>query len=109
MAFTSNHKKELNDLLQEYGLDIHMKDTILKKNSAVFNECLRRLIHRYEDADSMIPMYNIIRSLDSIIDIGWLYTNLLDDDNQRRVRDEVIDIYGLSSDKSAVDDLKIFS
>lgn len=108
MSFKSNHAENFNALLQEYGIDIHMKDTILRKNSSVINECLRRLIKGYENEGSNIPMYVILLSIDSIIGMDWFVNSVLDDDNRTRIRDESINAFGRHEKKSDIDMLNLF-
>lgn len=100
MAYITNHRDELNKILAEDGLNINMKDQIIKKNSPIFNKAIRLLARKTHEDGKKVPMYLIVLSLDTHFDMKWLFSNVIDDENKRIIRDEVIDVYGLSEEKS---------
>lgn len=110
MAFKKDHVKELDMLLNRYRISVSMKEVVLKKHASVFNNCLRELFNIYRKNGIDIPMLHIILSLDAqkYYDAKWLWDNIFDDEIKRIMRDEAIDLYGLSDEKSNIDILEMF-
>ena len=104
MAFITNQREELNKILAEDGLNINMKDQIIKKNSPIINKAIRLLARKTQSDGNKIPMYLIMLSLDTHFDLKWFVSNVLDDENKRVIRDELIDVHGLGEEKS-IDEL----
>lgn len=100
MSFKMNHKEELNKILAKHGININMRDQIIKKNASIVNESIRILARKKFDDGATIPMYLILLSLDTHFEIKWFCDTILDNENKKVIKDELIDAYGLSEEKS---------
>jgi hypothetical protein len=99
MGFKRNYVDEINQILMtkrtedDSRITLNIPEHKFKKNSEKFNHAVKTVYERYVDED--MKMFHLLLSLQEYFDMEWLVENVLDDDNTKIIKSEMLKEYNI--------------